>query len=65
MRTFGSNRLCQKSGGSGCASVTFSAGGQSYTKVRGKIAAYAYNSPDAFRRLGGAGSGIDDPYVVV
>ena len=63
LRTIGSNRLCEKTTGSSCASVTISTGGQSYTKVRGKVAAYAYRSLDAFRRLGGAGSGIDDPYV--
>ena len=63
MKTFGSNRLCQKTSGDSCASVTISVGGQSYTQVRGKVAAYAYNTPDAFRRLGGAGSGINDPYV--
>lgn len=38
-------------------------GGISYTKVRGRIAAYAYKSLDAFRRLGGAGSSINDSYV--
>ena len=32
-------------------------------KYVGKIAVYAFDTPDAFRRLGGAGSGINDPYV--
>ena len=63
LRAIGSNRLCEKKTGNSCASVTISAGGQSYTKVRGKVTAYAYRSLDAFRRLHGAGSGIDDPYV--
>ena len=63
LRTFGSNRLCEKNSGNSCASVTISVDGQSYTQVRGKVAAYAYNTPDAFRRLHGAGSGINDPYV--
>ena len=63
LKTFGSNRLCEKNSGGSCASVTISADGQSYTQVRGKVAAYAYKSPDAFRRSSGAGSDIDDPYV--
>ena len=62
LKTFGSNRLCEKNSGGSCASVTISVDGQSYTQVRGKVAAYAYKSPDAFRRSG-AGSDIDDPYV--
>ena len=63
LTTFGSNQLCEKNSGHSCASVTISVDGQSYTQVRGKVAAYAYKTPDAFRRLGGAGSGINDPYV--
>ena len=63
LKTFGSNRLCEKSIGAGCVSITISAGGQTYQKVRGRVAGYAYNSPDAFRRVGGAVSNIDDSYV--
>ena len=64
LRTFGANRLCEKKVGNGCASVTIPAGGRSYTKVRGKIAAYAYFTPDGFvRRVGEAASDADGNYV--
>ena len=66
LRTFGSNRLCEKNVDSGCASVMISAGGRSYTKVRGKLAAYAYYTPDGFRRFGDAAKSeqdIDGIYV--
>ena len=64
LKTIGSNRLCQRTtNGPGCDSVIIPTGGQTYTKVRGRIAGYTFNSPDAFRRLGGTYNTIDDPYL--
>lgn len=60
LKTFGSNRLCEKSSEKSCVSITMSAGGQSYTKVRGKVTGYAFNSPDGFKT---SGTSIDDLYV--
>ena len=55
LKTFGSNRLCEKTSGASCASVMIDAGGISYTKVRGRIAAYAYKSLDALTLEGSVG----------
>lgn len=59
-----SHRLCQKKeDGAGCGSVTIPTGGQSYTKVRGRVTGYGYRSNDAFRRYSSQHSTIDGPYV--
>lgn len=64
LKTIGSNRLCQRTtNGAGCDSVIIPTGGQRYKKVRGRIAGYAFKSPDAFRRLGGTYNSINDPYL--
>ena len=45
----GSRRLCGKGiSGSGCSSLVIPLNGQKYSRVRGRVVAYQYASPDAF-----------------
>ena len=46
--TSSSKRLCGRPGPASCVSVKFSTNGITYNKVRGKVIAYQYGSPDGF-----------------
>ena len=57
----GNRRLCGKDiSGSGCSSLVIPLNGQQYSKVRGRVVAYQYGSPDAFHS---GSTSIDGVYV--
>ena len=58
------NRTCVRDSNSrGCSSVTFSSATLEYSKVRGKIRAYQFGTPDAFASGRPSNPSIDTYYV--
>ena len=59
--TYNSLRLCGRHTGTGCSSIIIPTKGKSYREVRGRVRAYQFGSPDAFKtsRQGN----IDSNYV--
>lgn len=63
--TAGGRKLCRKTVGYGCSSVTFASNGVSYSKVCGLVYGYMKDSSDGFRRyyICSNDCTIDQPYV--
>ena len=62
--TAGGRKLCRKTVGIGCSSVTFPAHGVSYSKVCGRVYGYQKDTPDGFYRSTRCpGCTIDQPYI--
>lgn len=60
LKEISSHRLCQRAlNGPRCGSVIIPTGGQSYTKVRGRVTGYVFRTVDGFA----SGDTIDDAYV--
>ena len=61
--TCNSLRLCKRHTGTKCNSIIISTKGKSYQEVRGKVTAYQFGSPDAFRIFDVHARKIDQGYV--